>query len=255
MARKKTLAYKEAAGHFVKRAQKYNSSSQWVDDAGLIGKIRNLVNVGHEARVLDIAIGTGKIAQAFYGQVKYVVGVDICKDMVCQARRCADQIVLALAERLPFKNNTFDVCVCRQGLQFMDIKAVLSEIFRVLKFGGHALSCHLTAYAEEDQNETFYIQRLRNPARKNFFLPGDIQRLMREHNFSGIDYFEYITRESVNQWINNAAIDGTQRMKIREAYINSSELFRKLHAIEFKNGDIFDSMKMVIVKAKKSNGG
>lgn len=251
MFRNKILSHERAVSHFIRRAQKYNSSSYWVDDTVLIGKIRDLANAGPQSYVLDIAIGTGKIARVFYGRVKYVVGVDICENMIRQAKQSANQIVLTPAESLPFKDNIFDACVCRQGLQFMDVKVVLSEICRVLKFGGQVVLCHLTAYGKEDQNETFLIQRFRNPARKNFFLPEDIQCLLRKNDFRGIEAFEYITRESVNQWIDNGAIDENQRRKIKEAYTNSSELFRKLHNIEFEDGDIFDSMKMVIVKASK----
>jgi len=137
-----------AAQHFIKRAKKYNSSSSWAGDTVLIGKIRDLADYGPQAYILDIAIGTGKIAQAFRGHVKCVVGVDICTEMVQQAKECADKIVLTPAENLPFQNNTFDTCVCRQGLQFMQLDAVLSEIRRILKPGGLVVLCHLAAYGK-----------------------------------------------------------------------------------------------------------
>jgi len=240
-----------AAQHFIKRAKKYNSSSSWVGDTVLIGKIRDLAGYGPQAYILDIAIGTGKIAQAFRGHVKCVVGVDICTEMVQQAKECADKIVLTLAENLPFQNNTFDTCVCRQGLQFMQLNAVLSEIRRILKPGGLVVLCHLAAYGKEDKDETFLIQKLRNPARKNFFLPEDVPNLLKKKAFTKIELFEYITRESVSQWIDNGAIDENAQEKIREAYRKSSHAFKKIHNIQFKNGDILDSMKMVIVRARK----
>ncbi len=237
--------------HFVKRARKYNRSSHWVDDKALIRKIRDLAQAGPKASVLDVAIGTGKIAQAFSGRVKYVVGIDICRQMASQAKGCVDKILLAPAESLPFKSNAFDACVCRQGMQFMKMDVVLSEICRVLKPGGRLVLCHLTAYGRLDKDETFLIQELRNPARKNFFLPQDFRRSLEKLPFSGIKFFEYITRESVNQWISNAAIKEEQRKKIKEVYHNASPVFKKLHRIKFKGRDIFDSMKMLIVIARK----
>ncbi len=245
------LTQEDPLYHFVKRAQDYDRSSLWVDDRALIRKICDLAESGSSTEVLDIGIGTGKIARAFYGRVKYVVGVDICKEMVKQAKECADKIVLTPAENLPFKNNVFDVCVCRQGLQFMKLDDVLSEIYRVLKPGGRTVLCHLAAYCKEDKVETFLIQRLRNPARKNFFLPEDFSRILGNKSFTNIESFEYITKESVNRWINNGALEENKIKKIREVYKNASQLFKKLHNIEFKDGDIFDSMKMMIVRARK----
>lgn len=237
--------------HFIKRIQKYNQSSEWVNDKRLIKKIHDLAKAGPDARVLDIAIGTGKIAEAFYRKVNYVVGIDICIEMVKQAKDYADKIILSAAEKLPFKNNSFDVCVCRQGFQFMELNDVLTQIHRVLKPEGTVVLCHLTAYNERDRDITFFIQRLRNPARKNFFLPEDFVNILKDNNFMNIDSFEYITRESVSRWIDNGAIDKKQMEKIRVVYRESSEEFKRIHTIEFKNGDIYDSMKMTIVRAKK----
>ncbi len=237
--------------HFIKRAGIYNRSSRWVSDSKLIDKIYRLSGVKDNSRVLDVAIGTGKIAKAYYKKAKFVVGLDICINMAKQAKPCANAVVLSNAERISFKDNTFNICVCRQGLQFMDLNKALPDIYRVLKPGGRIVLCHLTAYEHADKDATFLIQKLRNPARKNFFLPQDIPVLLKKTGFAGIFCREYITKESVNRWANNGAISKRQVGKIYDAYINSSRHFKRIHNVEFKNGDIFDSMKMVIVKGVK----
>ena len=117
--------------HFIKRAGVYDCSSQWVKDPVLIDKIKRLSDAGPDDYVLDLAVGTGKIAEAFRGQVRCVVGVDACWQMARQAMGRADRIDLARAEKLPFKDGMFDICVCRQGLQFMDLDQVLLAIHRV----------------------------------------------------------------------------------------------------------------------------
>ena len=237
--------------YFIKRAEKYDSSSNWVDDQILIDKIRDLANAAVTDRVVDIAIGTGKIAQAFRGHVKYVAGVDICDEMVRYAKQYVDQIVLAPAEKLPFKDNVFDVCVCRQGLQFMKLDDVLAEIARVLKPGGRVVLCHLTAYGELDKDESYLIQRLRNPARINFFLPGDLPDLLKNHGFKDVKSFEYISRESVNQWVDNAAISKSAKEQIKQVYRDASADFKRIHKVKFEKDDILDAMKMVIITARE----
>ena len=251
MAKNKKSGWEGAKRYFTKRAAEYNHSSSWVDDAALIEKMRELACVGNQANVLDLAVGTGKVSEALHNRVKYVVGLDICEEMIQRARGCADKIILAPAERVPFKNNVFNACLCRQGLQFMDLEYVISEIRRVLKPGGRVVLCHLTAYGVGDKEETFFIQKLRNPARKNFFLPDDFLHLLENKAFGEIEAVEYFTRESVNQWIANSCINENVKTRIREIYENSSGDFKKTHNLQFKEGDIFDTMKMLLVKAVK----
>lgn len=240
--------------HFTRRAQKYNHSSHWIEDKILIDAIQRLTAFTPQARVLDIAIGTGKISEAFYKKVQYVVGLDICPDMIEQAKKFVDAIVLSLAEKMPFKDDSFDICVCRQGLQFMEPTSALDEIYRVLRPGGRVVLSHLTAYSEDDKETTFRIQKLRNPARKNFFLPDDFSHMLKRGNFTSTEAIEYITKESVNRWIDNGAVDKVQMEKIRDIYHAASDAFREKHDIRFEDGDIFDSMKMFIVKGEKRRG-
>jgi DNA gyrase subunit B len=237
--------------HFIKRASKYDSSSAWVNDAALVKEILVLAEVECNATVLDVAIGTGKIAGAFYKNAKYVIGLDICSQMLSYAKKATDAIVISNAENMPFKNNSFDICVCRQGLQFMGVDKALSEMYRVLKPSGRVVLCHLTAYNETDRDLAFFIQKLRNPARKNFFMPQDFAEMLKRNNFTDIKLFEYITKESVNRWIENSAISEEAKERIKETYIKAPEDFMRIHDIQFKGGDIFDSMMMTIVTAQK----
>lgn len=237
--------------HFAERAGKYNHSSSWVDDQGLIQRVCSLACVGPEAVILDIATGTGKIAQAFHGKVKCVVGMDICPSMCSQALNFLDHMVLTPAENLSFRNSAFDACLCRQGLQFMDLAQVIPEVRRVLKPSGRLVFCHLTAYGKIDKDEAFAIQRLRNPARKNFFLPEDFPQILEKYGFRGIETFEYLTVESVNRWVDNGALNSQAQQEIRELYKNSSVAFRQAHNLRFEGGDIKDTMKMLLVKADK----
>lgn len=241
----------KATVHFTKRAKKYNRSSAWVHDDKLIEKMFTLSEADKTSSVLDIAIGTGKISAAFHKRVKYNVGIDICTDMTKQSIKHTDNIVLSKGELLPFKEHSFDCCVCRQGMQFMKLDSVLSEVYKVLKPNGTVVFYHLTAYNEKDRETAFRVQELRNPARTNFFVGNDFADALKRNKYSNIESIEYISRESVNVWIDNGAISDDQMEMIRETYRNASDEFKQIHDIEFTDDDIFDSMRMLIVKAKK----
>lgn len=205
--------------HFKNRAQKYNQSSNWVEDQALIRRLFELSGAGLGSQVLDIATGTGLIAREFYGKVQKVTGLDISPDMARFATGCMDEIVFAPYEQMPFADSSFDAIVCRQGLQFAELEKAIPEIYRVLKPGGTVVLCHLTAYNEADRDLAFAIQKLRNPARRNYLMPCDISDCLRRQGFQAVTDIEYLTDESVNKWIDNGAIPQENMDEIGRAHV------------------------------------
>ncbi|KLU72981.1 MAG: hypothetical protein RHS_1223 [Robinsoniella sp. RHS] len=237
--------------HFNQRAAKYNTSSNWVKDKLLIEKMFDLAEPTKESAVLDVATGTGKIAEVFSGKVNKLIGIDISQPMIDKGKILYNELVISSAEEMPFYDNTFDVIVCRQGLQFMDLDKVIPEIYRVLKPGGRTVLCHLVAYSDEDKKEAFNIQKLRNPARKNFFMPNTIPDVLQKYNFKDVVNYDYISKESVNQWIYHGAIGQHNINQIKEAYQNGSENFKNIHKVKFLKDDITDDMLFGITRGTK----
>lgn len=237
--------------HFKNRAAKYNHSSNWVEDQQLIRKIFELSTANQDSLVLDIATGTGLIAKEFFGKVKKVTGLDISPEMAKHADGCMDEIVFAPVEQLPFLDDSFDAVVCRQGLQFAELDKAVPEIYRVLKPGGTVVLCHLTAYNETDRELTFAIQKLRNPARRNYLMPADISTALEAAGFHDVENIEYLTDESVNKWIDNGAIPQKNMDAIRNLYRTADEGFKEIHDIRFTDDDIIDEMLLVIATGKK----
>jgi demethylmenaquinone methyltransferase/2-methoxy-6-polyprenyl-1,4-benzoquinol methylase len=96
---------------------------------------------GPEA-VLDVATGTGKLAQAVERKVGAggrVVGIDFCEPMLRKARvqTGCTELVLATSESLPFPDNCFDGATIGFALRNVpDIEKTLREMARVMKPGG-----------------------------------------------------------------------------------------------------------------------
>jgi SAM-dependent methyltransferase len=98
------------------------------------------------ARVLDIACGTGivaRLAQQRLGNAGRVVGVDVSAPMLAVARANEPQVDWREgdATSLPIADDEkFDLVACQQGLQFFaDRDAAAREMRRVLAPGGTAL--------------------------------------------------------------------------------------------------------------------
>jgi SAM-dependent methyltransferase len=96
-------------------------------------------------RVLDVACGTGivaRLAAERVGPTGNVVGLDLNPGMLAVAGSATPagasiEWRKANAEDMPFPDESFDLVVCQQGLQFFPNKPVaLREMHRVLTPGG-----------------------------------------------------------------------------------------------------------------------
>lgn len=99
------------------------------------------IDAGTSDRVLDVATGTGLVAQALrdrYGCA--VVGLDQSADMLAAARTRVgvfDALVEGRAEHLPFADSSFDHVTFTYLLRYVDDPAAtMRELARVLRPGG-----------------------------------------------------------------------------------------------------------------------
>lgn len=117
-----------------------------------------VANLKPGERVLDIAGGTGDLSRAFakkVGETGMVVHTDINEAMLRQGRnRLLDEGLilptgLCDAEKLPFKDASFDLVSVAFGLRNMTHKDLaLAEMCRVLKPGGRLLVLEFSKVAE-----------------------------------------------------------------------------------------------------------
>jgi ubiquinone/menaquinone biosynthesis C-methylase UbiE len=240
--------------HFRDRSGTYDNSSSWVVDQNLLSRIFAHAQIAGGETVLDLATGTGLVAKQFHGRTKEVIGLDISRDMSRYGGAWLDRLLIAAVESIPLPDESVDVCVCRQGLQFADLRRATAEIARVLRPGGRAVLCHLTAHGEDDHEDAFRIQALRNPARVNFFKPGDLEAQLVAAGLEIRETVAYLSRESVDRWIDHGASTPEERAEIKAAYRAASPAFKRIHRILEADGDIFDLMSFSIIAAAKPSG-
>ncbi len=233
--------------HFKHRAKLYESSAAWVKDKGILTIIEDLAGAGSDDFVLDVATGTGLIAELFFRKAKVVVGLDFTQEMFKQALLRLNFMVNAQAENLPFSDNVFDLVTCRQGLQFMDAFKAVSQMHRVCKPGGKIILVQLAALGNEDKEYAFKIQMSRQPVRENCFVEDDLVHLLKKSGCKKIQSCSYFSEESINEWINNGALSKARQERIKRLYYDAPLSYKKTHDLKFVGNDIIDKMKISIV--------
>lgn len=112
-------------------------------------KCVKLLKAKHPVKILDVATGTGDFAiECAKLNPKSVIGIDISEGMMKYGREklkklgLQDLITLEQgnAETVAFPDNSFDAIVVGFGVRnFQDLKAGLSNLYRMLKPGGMLL--------------------------------------------------------------------------------------------------------------------
>ena len=108
----------------------------------------NMMNPSNNQKLIDVACGTGDIAKLFINYANrssQITCVDPNKGMIKKGREKLNIFkninwVIAQAERLPIKNDSFDFYTISFGLRnTKDLNKSLKEAWRVLKPGGRYL--------------------------------------------------------------------------------------------------------------------
>ena len=114
--------------------------------------------------LIDVATGTGDIASAFLKRIKnqgFVTCVDPNKLMIEQGKKKLKDLnaikwEVSSAEKLPYKDNTFDIYSVSFGVRnFSNTKVALKEAQRVLKRGGRFICLEFSKVENEYLNKAY----------------------------------------------------------------------------------------------------
>jgi SAM-dependent methyltransferase len=114
------------------------------------GILRALREVAADPRVLEVGIGTGRIAAPLAAAGARIVGIDIAPAMIAQLRAKRRDVSVALAEasRLPFRGGAFDGALFVHILHLLpDATAVLQAAAAIVRRRG-VLLYGRTSYSE-----------------------------------------------------------------------------------------------------------
>jgi ubiquinone/menaquinone biosynthesis C-methylase UbiE len=103
------------------------------------GKLMSIIGVVKDKKVLDIGCGTGRIIRNLTERGAVVTGADISTGMLAVAEEKFPRVTFAEGdiEKLPFKNEEFDVVVATFVIVHVkELRKAFDEVYRVLKPGG-----------------------------------------------------------------------------------------------------------------------
>lgn len=88
-------------------------------------------------RILDVGCGVGVYVRAFRRFSPLVYGVDVDLEKVAEAHRDLPNLCLAVAEQLPFRDNSFDMVFLHEVLEHVaDDRLAIAEAHRTTRPGG-----------------------------------------------------------------------------------------------------------------------
>ena len=145
----------------------YDETSRFYDELYFPEQLKkhvialSLVNPDLGAKVLDVGCGTGLLLEKLAQIDHLAVGVDISRNMLEVAKHRVDKgvmLVVADAEALPFKNESFEAVFLITVLQNLSnpVKG-LKEAFRVLNRGGKAF----ITFLKKAEGSSRFRQRLK----------------------------------------------------------------------------------------------
>ena len=222
------------------------------------GEVLELAEPQADEIALDVATGTGNAAFALASRLRWVVGLDLTREMLDEARRVAGDRgignvgwVLGDAERLPFPDRTFDVYMVRAAPHhFPDIEASLREAARVLKPGGRAcfIDCAPPLAARDVLHE---VELRRDPSHVLSRTIDEWTQLLAE---AGLVVERAEQREldwDHDDWMNNMAVPVARRPELARLVSESRGTARAQLRPEWREGKLWHAYWHCLIRARR----
>lgn len=169
---------------------------------------------GKKLKILDVGCGTAIHSTRLAKRGHNVIGIDLSPEAVKQAKFVTEKKKLKVKyivgdiEKLPFADNTFDVCFCGTVLHhFPNLEKVAKELYRVTKPGGYVLAYDpngLHPYGFVCHNVLNKIVRLKYFSENEHALyPSDMNKIFSKAGYENIEFDSIVmnTKKKSSWWV------------------------------------------------------
>lgn len=214
-----------------------------------------------EDKVLDVATGGGHTANAFAPLVANVTALDLTSAMLENASvfikgNGHENVVYVEgdAEKLPFKNETFDVVVCRIAPHhFSDVHSFIRESFRTLKSGGRFLIDDNTA-PEKDEWDHFYntIEKARDYSHFRAWKKSEWIKMLEENGFIVSECHRFEKAFEFSSWCDRMKLSTEKEDALNQYMISASASVKEIFQIQERDGRVISFQgEAFLIKAIK----
>jgi ubiquinone/menaquinone biosynthesis C-methylase UbiE len=203
-----------SASRFDRTADRYAAAARARDWSGLIAWCEPEPG----DRALDVAGGTGALAEALQGRIAEMTVADVSEPMLANVPVWAQRVV-ARAEQLPFADASFDLITCVRALHHIQSPTrALDEMVRLTAPGGRIVVEDFLADPDRASARRWErIERLRDPGHQRMLEPGEARSRLLAAGFTVDAEESWVETIDTAHWIDVAGCDHPLAAGIREA--------------------------------------
>jgi SAM-dependent methyltransferase len=215
----------------------------------------DLIALGPEDEVLDVACGPGIVACALAAVARHVTGIDLTPAMIEQAE--AKQRGLGLDNLtwvvgdvvpLPFANHSFSVVVTRYLFHhLLDPKTVFTEMVRVTRPGGRVAVIDVYMTSPEQAEAYNCVERWRDPSHVRALSLSELKGLFSDAGLCDVRTAFYGVPVTLEGVLAASFPNPGDADKVREAFANDIGVDRLGVGASRRDGEIHFTFPTVIV--------
>ena len=236
------------------RAKDYDKI-QWTTDDGLLREFLSHCCFPSQSLVLDVGGGTGIIAQALAGHVRWIECIDTSTTMLEQCKKNTDLQNLTFKEmdvqNLEYSPRTFDFATARMVFHHVEyISQGLGEVFRVLKPGGSLVL--MEGVPPDWRCRERYDQIFALKEKRHTFSEAELLNALDRAGFKEIALYPYWMRKvSLAGWLAHSGLEFHVQSQIADLHRFADNYFHRAYNLIDAGEDIFMDWKFVTVVGRK----
>ncbi|SDH87473.1 class I SAM-dependent methyltransferase [Alteribacillus bidgolensis] len=245
---------------FGSNATRYVSSA-WHAAGEDLKKLVEITELTGAEHVLDVATGGGHVANALAALANEVTALDLTSEILAAAKEIHPKnghsnihYALGDAEKMQYPDGQFDVVTCRIAPHhFPNVKAFISETYRVLKEKGQFLLIDNTA-PEVKEFDEFYneVEKRRDFSHCRAWKKSEWISFLETAGFVIEEWHRFPKTFLFDDWCNRMNLSNESKQSLARYMMNSSEACHKKFHIKINEKSVYSfEGESVLLKAVK----